>query len=59
MQHVLRNVEKTSKTYCCDKTACAIFNVMVNWIADWNPELNEPAYLAKKRGILTISYKSE
>lgn len=57
MQYIVRNVEKTSKPYCCDKMACAIFNVTVNWITDWNQDLNELAYLAKKRGIFTIFIK--
>lgn len=46
-----------SKPYCCDKMACAIFNVTVNWITDWNQDLNELAYLAKKRGFFTIFIK--
>jgi len=41
MQHALRNVEKTSMPYNCDKMGCAIFNVTVNWVTDWNQVLNE------------------
>lgn len=41
MQHILRNVEKTCMCYSCDKIGYAIFNVMVNWITDWNEVLNE------------------
>lgn len=36
---------------------CAIFNVLVNWITDWNQVLNEWLILAKKRGDLTFWMK--